>query len=72
MKKRVQAGWSGWRRVAGVICDRSQERSGVYWEKDIEDGAARQEEKRKAKEEVHGCGEGGHAGGWSVNGRCGG
>ena len=22
VKKRVQAGWSGWRRVAGVICDR--------------------------------------------------
>ena len=22
MKKRVQAGWSGWRRVSGVICDR--------------------------------------------------
>ena len=38
--------------------------SGVYREKDVEDGAARQEEKRKAKEEVHGCGEGGHAGGW--------
>ena len=47
----------------------AQEGSGVYREKDVEDGAARQEEKRKAKEEVHGCGEGGHAGGWSVNGR---
>ena len=22
MKKRVQAGWSGWQRVSGVICDR--------------------------------------------------
>ncbi|XP_069993493.1 uncharacterized protein [Penaeus vannamei] len=22
VKKRAQAGWSGWRRVAGVICDR--------------------------------------------------
>ena len=22
MKKRVQAGWSGWRRIPGVICDR--------------------------------------------------
>ncbi|KAI5106213.1 hypothetical protein C0J45_3910, partial [Silurus meridionalis] len=22
VKKRVQAGWSGWRRVTGVICDR--------------------------------------------------
>ena len=23
VKKRVQAGWNGWRRVSGVICDRS-------------------------------------------------
>ena len=22
MKKRVQAGWNGWRRMSGVICDR--------------------------------------------------
>ena len=22
VKKRVQAGWNGWRRVLGVICDR--------------------------------------------------
>ena len=22
MKKRVQAGWSGWRKVSGVICER--------------------------------------------------
>uniref|UniRef100_A0A8C4NAX6 CCHC-type domain-containing protein n=1 Tax=Eptatretus burgeri TaxID=7764 RepID=A0A8C4NAX6_EPTBU len=44
----------------------AQEGSGVYREKDVEDGAARQEEKRKANEEVHGYGEGGHAGGWSV------
>ena len=22
LKKRVQAGWNGWRKVAGVICDR--------------------------------------------------
>ena len=34
----------------------AQEGSGVYREKDVEGGAARQEEKRKAKEEVHGCG----------------
>lgn len=31
--------------------------------KDDVDGAARQEEKRKAKEEVYGCIEGRHAGG---------
>ena len=23
MKKRVQAGWNGWRRMSGVICDRT-------------------------------------------------
>ena len=22
VKKRVQAGWNGWRRMSGVICDR--------------------------------------------------
>ena len=22
LKKRVQAGWNGWRKVSGVICDR--------------------------------------------------
>ena len=22
VKKRVQAGWNGWRKVSGVICDR--------------------------------------------------
>ena len=22
LKKRVQAGWNGWRRMSGVICDR--------------------------------------------------
>ncbi|XP_056130394.1 methyl-CpG-binding protein 2 isoform X2 [Lampris incognitus] len=47
-----------------------EERCWVYWEKDAEYGAAREEEKRKAKEEVYGCGEGGHAGGWCDRGRC--
>ena len=23
VKKRVQAGWNGWKRVSGIICDRS-------------------------------------------------
>ena len=32
--------------------------------KDAEDGAAGKEEKRKAKEEVYGCGARGHARGW--------
>ncbi|KAF7662132.1 hypothetical protein LDENG_00246020 [Lucifuga dentata] len=36
---------------------------GVYLEKDAEDGAARQDEKRKVKEEVYRCGKRGHAGG---------
>lgn len=27
-KKRVQAGWTGWRRVSGVICERRVEASG--------------------------------------------
>lgn len=36
----------------------------VCWEKSAEDGATGQEEKRKTKEEVHGCGDGGHASGW--------
>jgi hypothetical protein len=31
-----------------------EERGWVYWEKDAEDGVARQEEERKAKEEVYG------------------
>lgn len=31
---------------------------GVYWEKNALDGAARQAEKRKAKEDARGCGEG--------------
>uniref|UniRef100_A0A0E9SZ62 Uncharacterized protein n=1 Tax=Anguilla anguilla TaxID=7936 RepID=A0A0E9SZ62_ANGAN len=37
---------------------------GHVWRRDAGDGAARQEEKRKAKEKVHGHGEGGLAGGW--------
>lgn len=34
----------------------------VYREKNIDDGTARQEENRKAKEEFYGYGKGGHAG----------
>ena len=26
VKKRVQAGWNGWKRVSGVICDRRKSR----------------------------------------------
>ncbi|KAF7660419.1 hypothetical protein LDENG_00282150 [Lucifuga dentata] len=48
----------------------AKEGCGVYREKDAEDGAARQEEKRKAKEEVYQCGERGRAGGWRNRGRC--
>lgn len=33
-------------------------------EEDVEDGAAKLEGRRKAKEEVSGCGEGGQAEGW--------
>lgn len=36
----------------------------VYWEKDAEDEAARQEAKRKAKVEFYRCGKRRHAGGW--------
>ncbi len=39
------------------------------WEKSVEYGATGQEEKRKTKEEVHGCGDGGNAGGWCDRGR---
>lgn len=36
----------------------------IYWTKDAEYGAARQEEKRKTTEEVHRGSEEGHAEGW--------
>lgn len=49
------------------IC--AEERCWIYSEKDTVDGAARQEEKKKAKEEVYGCSERGPAGGWH-NGGC--
>lgn len=42
-----------------------EEGCGVYREKNAEDGAAGQEEKREVKPEVHGRGEGRHA-----RGRC--
>ena len=30
VKKRVQAGWNGWRRVLGVICDLARVKGKVY------------------------------------------
>lgn len=33
----------------------------MYWAKDDEDEAARQEQKRKALKKIHGCSKGGHA-----------
>ena len=30
VKKRVQAGWNGWRRVLGVICDSARVKGKVY------------------------------------------
>lgn len=41
----------------------------TYRQKNAERGAARQGEKRKTKEEVHKCGEGGHARDWCGKGR---
>ena len=40
----------------------AEEGCDICWEKDEEDGAAWQ--KRKAKEVVYGCSEGGQVGGW--------
>lgn len=36
----------------------------LYWTKDAEYGASRQEKKWKTTEEVHGCTVGGYAEGW--------
>ncbi len=45
-------------------------RHGTHQVKGVKDGAARQEEKGKAKEEVYGCSEGGHAGArWGEQGK---
>lgn len=41
-----------------MVC--AEEEEWIYWVKDVEDGMARQEQKRKIIEEVHGCREGGH------------
>lgn len=41
---------------------------GIYWAKDVEYGAARQEEKTSGK--IHGCSEGGCAEGWCSRGGC--
>lgn len=40
-----------------------------HWEKNAEEGAARQEEKRKAKDEINGRGEVGNVRGWCDRGR---
>ena len=42
----------------------------MCWEKDIQDGATTQEEKRKAKKEVYRYVERGHASVWCDKGRC--
>lgn len=42
----------------------------MYWTKDVECAAARQEEKRVSTKKIHGCREGGHAEGWCVTGGC--
>ncbi len=46
-----------------MVWANAEERLRIHREKDVRDLAARQEEKGKAKEEVYGCTEGGHAGG---------
>ncbi len=53
-----------------MVWARVEERLRRRREKDVRDGAAMKDEKQKAKEEVYGCGEGGHAGGGHDGGRC--
>lgn len=67
----AQVGWFGDKaREARLRWFGHVQRSWLYWQKDVDDGTARQEGKRKAKEEVYGYGEGRHAGGWRYRGRC--
>lgn len=42
-----------------MVWSRVDKECWIYREKNAEDGTAREEEKRKAKEEVYRCGEGG-------------
>lgn len=44
----------------------TEEGQWIYWVKDVRDGAAMQEEKRKTTMKVHGYSEGGDAEGWRV------
>lgn len=48
----------------------TEEEKGICWIKDVEDGAARSEEKRKITEKFHRCSEIGRADGWCDRGRC--
>lgn len=50
------------RRLGCAPRRHTEEGCWVYSEQDAEDGAAREEVKRKVKEEVYGFGEGGHLG----------
>ena len=52
------SGWMVWRQSKRakieMVWTCAEERCWLYWERDAEDGAARQEEKRRTKEEVYG------------------
>ena len=67
--KRRQNGSETERGKIEIVEVYAEEECWVYREKDAEDEAARQEEKRKGKE-VYGCTEGKHVGGCCNKGRC--